>query len=60
MENCTTCEHAIFDALWGEYRCAVRGTRLYIMLDSSECSDYNKGTPGESKLNADYDAKFVD
>lgn len=60
MENCTTCKHAVFDALWGEYRCAVRGTRLYIMLDSSECTEYKKGAPAESQLNKDYEAKFVD
>ena len=60
MENCTTCEHAIFDALWGDYRCMKRETKVYILLGPDECVDYNKGTPGESKLNELYEAKFVD
>ena len=60
MNNCTTCKNAYFDALWGEYKCSVRGTKLYILLDSTECRDYAKGEPVESKCNAEYDAKFED
>lgn len=43
MENCKNCEHSVFDPLWGEYKCKARETRIYILLDSSECSDYKKG-----------------
>lgn len=43
MENCKNCEHSVFDPIWGEYKCKARGTRIYILLDSSECSDYKKG-----------------
>lgn len=48
MENCKNCEHAVFDPLWGEYKCKVRKTRIYILLDSSECSDYTKKKEKES------------
>ena len=43
MENCKNCEHSVFDELWGEYKCKARGTRIYILLNSSECSSYKKG-----------------
>lgn len=49
IQNCTTCENAIFDELWGEYKCKVRQTTIPILLDSTECSDYKKGTPEMSK-----------
>lgn len=48
MENCKNCEHAVFDPLWGEYKCKARETRIYILLDSSECSDYTKKKEKES------------
>lgn len=42
MENCTTCEHSVFDEEWGEYKCTLRKTRIYILLDSSECNNFKK------------------
>lgn len=60
MKNCTTCKNSVFDALWGEYRCGVRGTRLYILLDSDECRDYAKGEPEDAVANTAYEAKFQD
>lgn len=60
MENCTTCKNAVFDALWGEYRCMKRQTGIYILLDSTECADYAKGEFKESMANAEYYAKFED
>lgn len=50
MENCTNCEHAVFDELWGEYKCKKREQRIYILLDSKECADYKK-KPKEEKKN---------
>lgn len=40
MGNCKTCQHAIFDILWGEYKCECRQSILYILLDKEECKDY--------------------
>lgn len=56
MDNCKTCEHAIFDPVWGEYKCSVRQTTIPILLDSAECKSYKKGTPAISKENEDYEA----
>jgi hypothetical protein len=42
MENCKNCEHSVFDEQWGEYKCKVRETRIYILLNSSECTEYGK------------------
>lgn len=41
-ENCTTCENAVFDELWGEYKCKEFKRRIYILLGSSECPKYKK------------------
>lgn len=41
--NCQMCKNAIFNALWGEYKCGLTG----------EC-EYQKGTPRESKENEEY------
>ena len=49
MENCKTCEHAVFDELWGEYKCKKRETRIYILLDSKECKDYAKKKENKEK-----------
>ena len=48
-QNCATCEHSVFDELWGEYKCKDRETRIYILLDSSECPKYTKKKEKESK-----------
>ena len=42
MNNCKNCKHAIFDEQWGEYKCKVREVRIYVLLDSTECSSYEK------------------
>lgn len=54
MDNCKNCEHAIFDLLWGEYKCKVRQTNIPILLNSTECKSYKKGTPAVSKENENY------
>lgn len=48
---CATCEHAIFDAKWGDYKCDKSGL-VYIYLHA--CDSYKEGTPKESKKNEDY------
>lgn len=64
MNTCETCEHAIYDALWGEYKCEITGLTTYstdynkMLVDG--CKDYKNGTPKESKINADYKANLCD
>lgn len=60
MGNCTTCGNAVFDPQWGEYKCKVRKTTVYILLDSSECASYKKGEPERSKEEYDNDQDVVD
>lgn len=49
MENCKTCKHSVFDEIYGEYKCKKRERRIYILLDSSECSFYEKGPKKKEK-----------
>lgn len=53
MQNCKICEYAIFDELWGEYKCEVRQCVTYnadyerMLVD--DCKDYKNGVPKKSK-----------
>ena len=49
MNNCTNCEHAVFDEIWCEYKCKARCTRIYILLNSSECPEYKEKKEKGSK-----------
>lgn len=60
MSNCKNCENAVFDPLWGEYKCKVRKTTVYILLEPSECPSYKAGTPAISKEEYANDPKFDD
>lgn len=64
MENCKTCGRAIFDALWGEYKCDISKVITYDAdfdrMLVGDCDHYKKGTPKESKKNADYEANLSD
>lgn len=59
MSNCRECSNAIFDAVWGEIKCSVWQHRIYDP-DKVACSTYKKGTPKESKANANYEANLHD
>lgn len=48
MNPCKTCEHAVFDPLWGEYKCTVKEHYIYGDVDH-ECPDHKEGTPAISK-----------
>ena len=41
-KNCKDCAHVVFDELWGEYKCKMRGHRIYILLDPDECKFYEE------------------
>lgn len=46
MTKCGTCKNAIFNELWGEYKCKARGTtapRDY--KERNRCELYGKGKP---------------
>lgn len=46
--KCSNCEKAIFDAVWGEYKCSVY-ERLATKMEIVNCKAYKKGSPKQSK-----------
>lgn len=60
MSKCSTCENAIFDALWGAYKCSVRQHSILFPDLYEDCEHHKNGTPKESKANADYEANLQD
>lgn len=46
--NCQTCSHAIFDPIWGEYKCEVKKRYIKNDAESLTCRDHKKGTPKQS------------
>lgn len=51
MNTCKTCANAIFDELWGEYKCSIKGRRIYEPENETDCVIYKHGEPKESKDN---------
>ena len=48
--NCPTCSHAVFDALWGVYKCPKKMRDVHPEIDDP-CSLYKEGKPKESVEN---------
>lgn len=48
MKNCTTCAKAIFDKIFGEYKCSVSKTYVRTPLNV-RCENYKEGKPKDSK-----------
>lgn len=48
MDKCASCEYAVFDEIFGEYKCKVRQMRVY-KPSTNMCEWYKKGTPTKSK-----------
>lgn len=46
MNLCKTCSNAIFDPVWGEYKCSIK--HVYTS-ESVDCPDYKKGNPKETE-----------
>ena len=48
MDNCSNCKHALFDEIWGEYKCKIDKKKhcLEGQLAGVKCSGHEKGTPG--------------
>lgn len=51
--NCVTCSNAIRDSVWGDFKCSIHKHYVYDR-EIAGCKKYSKGTPQESKANADY------
>lgn len=49
MANCQNCTYAIFDEVWGEYKCAAYEHTIYDLDSYSDCKLYEKGEPEDSK-----------
>lgn len=45
MIKCETCSNAIFDSLFGEYKCTLKQIKIYKDFD---CKDYKNGEPKET------------
>ncbi len=48
MKNCTTCGNAIFDTIFGEYKCSISKTTVRTPLNI-DCGNYKEGKPVDSK-----------
>lgn len=41
-KNCKNCANAIFDEVWGEYKCSVRQTRIRDVNKRVNCEDHEE------------------
>ena len=48
MSNCINCGNAIFDELWGDYKCSVYKRAVHDH-EHVGCKQYQEGTPKKSK-----------
>ena len=39
---CSTCEHGVFDEIWGEYKCKRQEIYIYDAYTKTECELYEK------------------
>jgi hypothetical protein len=49
MKDCTNCANALFDEVWGEYKCKEVCHVIYDTDGQVDCIYYKKGKPGISK-----------
>lgn len=53
MNNCKNCANALFDKLWGDYKCKLDGLFRYDLSEllgpAENCPDHKEGEPGISK-----------
>ena len=45
---CSKCKHAIFDEVFGEYKCGIRHIRIYNPEKYAGCEHYEKQTTKNS------------
>lgn len=60
MQTCETCGNAIFDSIWGQYKCGKRKRTVNIVMDADECKYYKKGEPKPSAESKLYDEENSD
>ena len=60
MKNCTTCNKAIYDAKWGNYKCSEKKTYIPDVEHLMACSNHSEGNPQESISNAYYEENLRD
>ena len=41
-KDCTTCNRAVFDEKWGEYKCLKRQIHIYNVDERDGCKDWQK------------------
>jgi hypothetical protein len=51
MDDCRNCTNAIYDEVWGEYKCKINKKRhaLLAKIANAKCGHHKKGTPAISK-----------
>jgi len=42
MNNCITCKYAVFDEIWGEYKCTYFQHTVHNPNDIGDCLAYKK------------------
>ena len=42
--KCIDCANAIFDELWGEYKCKIKKRRIYGANEHTDCKDFKSNT----------------
>ena len=47
MKYCKNCTNAIFDPVWGVFKCSISEVAIY--NDTTDCADYEAGKPSISK-----------
>lgn len=48
MNNCKSCKNAIFNELWGDYKCKIDQI-IHHPDEKMVCEHYKKGIPSKSK-----------
>jgi len=38
--DCSKCKNAVFDEVWGEYKCKAHGIRIYDISKILSCDEY--------------------
>lgn len=56
MSNCVNCGNAIFDEIWGDYKCSIYKRHVYDH-EIVGCKHYNKGEPKRTKDKASWSAE---
>lgn len=54
VRNCKFCRHAVFDRIWGEYKCKLYQRTVYDADEITDCDDWLRRQKSlKDKRNAD-------